>query len=88
MKTDVRQFLIDAIAAMDYDTTGVNADTALGSAGIDMESLAIAELATQVEDEYKVKFTEEDTEVVAGMTVGELVDMIVQRAGLAKASGL
>jgi acyl carrier protein len=86
MRTDVRQFVIDSIEAMNYDVSGVDGDTGLGSAGIDMESLAIAELAAQVEDEYGFKFDLEDAEQISGMTIGEIADVIAERAGLAKAS--
>ncbi len=75
----VSQFLIDAIAAMNYPIDDVNADTPLGSAGVDLESLAVAELAVRVEDEYGVKFGDEESETVAGMTVGELAQAIVSR---------
>lgn len=84
MKDAVRQFVIDAIAAMNYPIDDVDADTPLGSAGVDLESLAVAELAVRVEDEYGVKFADEEAEEMAGMTVGEFADAIVTRAEAAK----
>lgn len=80
MKADVRQFVIDAIAAMNYPVDDVDADTPLGSAGIDLESLAVAELAVRVEDEYGVKFADEEAEEMAGMTVGQFADAILARS--------
>jgi acyl carrier protein len=80
MRTDVRQFVIEAIAAMNYPVDDVNADTPLGSAGIDLESLAVAELAVRVEDEFGVKFADEEAEEMAGMTVGEFADAILARS--------
>jgi acyl carrier protein len=80
MRTDVRQFVIEAIAAMNYPVDDVNADTPLGSAGIDLESLAVAELAVRVEDEFGVKFADEEAEEMAGMTVGEFANAILARS--------
>ena len=83
MRSDIRQFVIDAIAEMNYPVDDVDADTPLGSAGIDLESLAVAELAVRVEDEYGVKFADEEAEAMAGMTVGEFADTIRARSALA-----
>ena len=80
MRADVRQFVIDAIAAMNYPVDDVDVDTPLGSAGIDLESLAVAELAVRVEDEYGVKFADEEAEEMAGMTVGEFAEAISARS--------
>ncbi len=75
----VSQFVIDAIAAMNYPVDDVNTDTPLGSAGVDLESLAVAELAVRVEDEYGVKFGDEEAESVSAMTIGELAHAITSR---------
>lgn len=82
MRTDVREFVIEAIAAMNYPVDGVDADTPLGSAGIDLESLAVAELAVRVEDEFGVKFADDEAEEMAGMTVGQFADAIRARVGV------
>jgi acyl carrier protein len=83
MRTDVRQFIIDAIADMNYPVDDVHGDTALGSAGVDLESLAVAELSVRVEDEYGVRFGEDEAEQMAGMTIDEFAAAITARAGLA-----
>lgn len=83
MRTDVRQFVIDAIAEMNYPMDGVDADTPLGSAGVDLESLAVAELAVRVEDEYGVTFADEEAEQMAAMTIGEFADAVIARSSLA-----
>ncbi|GAA1408951.1 acyl carrier protein [Catellatospora coxensis] len=85
MSTDVRQFIIDAIADMNYPIDDVDADTPLGSAGVDLESLAVAELAVRVEDTYGVKFSDEEAEAMAAMTVGEFAAAIRERGNLASA---
>ncbi|GAB4053685.1 MULTISPECIES: acyl carrier protein [Catellatospora] len=85
MSTDVRQFIIDAIADMNYPIDDVDADTPLGSAGVDLESLAVAELAVRVEDTYGVKFSDEEAEQMAAWTVGEFAEAIRERGNLASA---
>jgi acyl carrier protein len=87
MSTDVRQFIIDAIADMNYPVDDVDVDTPLGSAGIDLESLAVAELAVRVEDTYGVRFGDEEAEQMAGMTVGEFADAIMSRSAQPSAVG-
>jgi acyl carrier protein len=82
MSADVRQFIIDAIRDMNYPVDGVDADTPLGPAGVDLESLAIAELAVRVEDEYGVKFGDDEAEQVSVMTIGELAEAISARQAM------
>ncbi|MDI1463939.1 acyl carrier protein [Catellatospora sp. KI3] len=85
MSAEVRKFIIDAIAEMNYPVDDVTADTPLGSAGVDLESLAVAELSVRVEDTYGVKFSDEEAEQMAAMTVGEFADAIIERGNLASA---
>jgi acyl carrier protein len=84
MNQEVRQFLIDSLADMNYDVSEVTDESSLGPAGLDLESLAIAELAVRVEDRYGVTFSEDDSEEMAGMALGEFVSAVVDRLDLAK----
>ncbi|HLX48748.1 MAG TPA: acyl carrier protein [Streptosporangiaceae bacterium] len=79
---EVRQFVVDALAAMNYDVSEVTGDTDLGPAGLDLESLAVAELAVQVEDKFGVKFTDDDTEQLALMTLDEFSAEVARRIGV------
>jgi acyl carrier protein len=79
MSTDIRQFVIDSLREMNYDVSGIEDDTTLGPAGADLESLALAELAVRVEDRFGVKFSEEEAEELAGMTVGEFCATVASR---------
>ncbi|GAA4658172.1 acyl carrier protein [Streptomyces buecherae] len=83
MSAEVEKFVIEALDNMNYDVTGVTAETPLGPSGLDLESLSVAEIAIQVEDTYGVKFDEDEMESVALLTVGGLVKEIVQRASAA-----
>lgn len=73
MRDQIRQFVIDSLGEMNYDVEGVDDETPLGPAGVDLESLALAELAVRMEERYGVTFDESDLEKVASMTIGELV---------------
>ncbi|MEU9201082.1 acyl carrier protein [Streptomyces sp. NPDC048332] len=83
MSTEVEKFIIEALANMNYDVSDVTGDTPLGPAGLDLESLSVAEVAIQVEDTYGVKFEEDEMETVALLTVAGLVKEIVDRVAAA-----
>lgn len=86
MKENVREFLLQSLKEMNYSTDGIDDDTVLGPAGADLQSLALAELAVRVEDEYGVRFDDEEAEMLAGMTVGEFSDLVATRAQASSAS--
>ncbi len=85
MDDEIRQFVIEALRAMNYDVSEVTGDTDLGPAGLDLESLAVAELAVQVEDKFGVKFTDEDTEQLALMTLDEFAAEVTSRISVTAA---
>jgi acyl carrier protein len=76
---DIRAFTIQSLKEMNYDVSDVSDDSVLGPAGLDLESLAVAELAVRIEDEYKVTFTEEEQESVGTWTLGEFVATVTTR---------
>ena len=81
--TSIKQFILASLREMNYDVTDIDDDSQLGPAGADVSSLALAELAVRVEDEYGVKFSEDEAEELAGKTVGEFCLIV---AGLIAAS--
>ncbi len=87
MTDEIHEFLFDSLTEMNYSTEGLDNDTALGPAGADLESLALAELAVRVEDRFGVKFDDDEAEKLAGMTVGEFCDAVSARIQPASASG-
>jgi acyl carrier protein len=76
---DVRAFTIEALRKMNYDVTDVTDDTELGPAGLDLESLALADLAVQLEDHFHVKFGDDDMESLALMTLAEFTAALTAR---------
>ncbi len=85
MADSIQQFILDSLQEMNYDVDGIDADTQLGPRGADLRSLSLAELALRVEDEYGVKFGEDEAEELAGKTVGEFCAIVAERMGTAKA---
>jgi acyl carrier protein len=80
MSDEVVAFTIDALQQMNYDVEGADAGTVFGAAGVDLDSMAVAELALRVEDSYGIKFGEEDLESLAIMTIGEFGGEVARRA--------
>ena len=83
MKDEVRAFVIAQLQDMNYDTEGVDDDTTLGPAGVDLESLALADLSVRVEDRFGVRFSDDESEQLALMTVGEFTAEVAARAAQA-----
>ncbi|MFF3865998.1 phosphopantetheine-binding protein [Micromonospora sp. NPDC020750] len=79
MRDDVRVFVIEQLTDMNYDVDDIDDDTTLGPSGVDLESLALADLSVRVEDRYGLKFADDESEKLALMTVGEFTTMIADR---------
>jgi len=82
----IRQFIFTSLREMNYDTDGIDNDSQLGPRGADLASLALAELALRVEDEFGVKFSEEEAEELAGKTVSEFCVIVAKRLPAAGAT--
>ncbi|MGW5053896.1 phosphopantetheine-binding protein [Actinokineospora sp. NPDC004072] len=79
MNERLREFVVNALAEMNYDVSEVTGETELGPAGLDLESLALADLAVQIEDEYQIKFGDDDMETLAMMTLDEFTAALAAR---------
>lgn len=86
MRDEVRGFVIEQLTDMNYDVDEVNDETTLGPTGLDLESLALADLAVRVEDRYGLKFADDESEKLALMTVGEFTAMVAERVTVANGS--
>ncbi|MFD5144272.1 acyl carrier protein [Streptomyces sp. NPDC058401] len=80
MSTPVRAFVVNTLETMNLDTAGVTDETPIGDDGLELESLTTAELVMQVEEEYGVKFSDEDVEALQTLTIGEFVAQVEQRS--------
>jgi acyl carrier protein len=84
---EIRAFVLETLQEMNYDIEGVDDDSTLGPAGVDLESLALAELAVRVEDKFGVRFAEEESEELALMTVGEFTRTVSERVNNVAGAG-
>ena len=80
MQVRIREFVVNAVRDMNYDVSEVTGDTDLGPAGLDLDSLALADLAVQVEDEFGVAFETDDMETTALMTLDQFVAEVARQA--------
>ena len=78
MIDEIRQFILDSVLDMNYDIEDIDDDTVLGPAGADLQSIVLAELVVRVEDRFGVSF-EDQTDTLAGMTVGEFCRTVEPR---------
>ena len=79
MQEEVRAFVLSSLKDMNYDIEGVDDATTLGPAGLDLESLALADLLMRVEDRYHIRFAEDESEELALMNVGEFTTAVAAR---------
>jgi acyl carrier protein len=79
MQEEVRAFVLSSLKDMNYDVDGVDDATTLGPAGLDLESLALADLLMRVEDQYHIRFAEDESEELALMNVGEFTSAVATR---------
>jgi acyl carrier protein len=86
MTEEIRQFIIKALAQMKFDVSGVDGSTSLGPAGLDLESLVVADLAIQIEDTYGVRIDEDEMERVAMMTIDEVATEVAGRIAVPSGS--
>lgn len=86
MTAEIRQFLFKSLTEMRYDIDEIDDDTVLGPAGADLESLALAELAMRLEDEYGVRFDEDEAETFAAMTITQFCAAVAHRVRAASAT--
>jgi acyl carrier protein len=68
-----------ALGEMGYDTSGLTGTVVLGPEGLDLESLAVAELAVRIEDAFGVKFSDGDITGLASATLDEFAAAVAAR---------
>lgn len=76
MTEEVLRAVLEALRQMNYDTSEVTSDTVLGPDGLDLESIAVAELAVRLQDQFGVQFDDEDIEQFIGITLGRFAELV------------
>ncbi|MEU2614754.1 acyl carrier protein [Micromonospora sp. NPDC007271] len=79
MIDEIRQSIVEALGQMNYDVDDVSGDTVLGPAGLDLESLAVAELAVRIEDTFGTRFSDSELEKFGSMTLNEFAAEVAAR---------
>lgn len=79
MDEDIRQFVINALNEMNYDVSDITGDTDLGPTGLDVASLSLAELALYIEDEFRVKFGDDEVDELSRMSLDEFAALVAGR---------
>ncbi|HET6211190.1 MAG TPA: hypothetical protein VFD94_12440 [Jatrophihabitans sp.] len=79
MSEEIRSFVVSSLQDMNYDVEGIEDATTLGPSGLDLESLALADLLMRVEDHYQIRFAEDESEELALMDVGEFTAAVAKR---------
>ncbi|HEX8306742.1 MAG TPA: hypothetical protein VF612_17835 [Jatrophihabitans sp.] len=86
MPDDVRAFLVSSLREMNYAVDTLDDATTLGPAGLNLETLALADLLMRVEERYDIRFAEDESAEFALMSFGELTDAVVERVAPATGS--
>jgi acyl carrier protein len=76
---EIKQFAFEALAEMNYDTADFDGDTQLGPAGVDLESLALAELGVRVEERFGIRFSDDELDELAALTIDEFCAAVQTR---------
>lgn len=83
MRDKLRHFIIETLQSMNYDVSDIDDGTEMGPAGLDLESLALAELAVRLEDQFGLKFSDDDMESLGLMSLGEFTVAMSERLAAA-----
>ena len=76
---EIKQFAFEALAEMNYDTADFDGETQLGPAGVDLESLALAELGVRVEERFGIRFSDDELDELATLTIDEFCAAVQAR---------
>ncbi|MFF3557808.1 acyl carrier protein [Streptomyces tsukubensis] len=79
MPSDLRKVIVDALRDMHFEVSSVTDETPLGDGGLELESLSVAELVMQL-DNQGVTFSDEEMETLPSLTFGEFVAEAARRS--------
>lgn len=71
MSSDLREVMRKALASMHFQVDTLTDETPLGDGGLELESLSLAELVMQLDEEYGIEFSDDEMESLTTMTFGE-----------------
>ncbi|OLE24347.1 MAG: phosphopantetheine-binding-protein [Catenulispora sp. 13_1_20CM_3_70_7] len=83
---EIKTFAFEALKEMNYDTSGFDGETLLGPAGADLESLALAELGVRLEERFGIRFSDDELDEIAALTIDEFCAAVTERLTAAATS--
>ena len=77
---EVLAFSIKSLEEMNFNVEGVGPQTVIGPVGVDLDSLAFAELIARLEERFGASFPDDEVEQLAIITLGEIASTVAERA--------
>ncbi|CAL9608085.1 hypothetical protein SUDANB121_05591 [Nocardiopsis dassonvillei] len=79
MTEEMRALVVKTLEEMSFPTDDLGDGTVLGPEGLGLDSLAFAEVIVQVEEEYDVRFPQEEAPAASGdITLAAFVATLVE----------
>lgn len=79
MTETIRVAVLTMLQEMDYEVPDETGSMVLGRDGLDLDSLGVAELAVRIEDQYGVRFGDDEAAAMAALTIDEFVAVVADR---------
>jgi acyl carrier protein len=76
---EILEFSLKSLEEMNFNVEGMGPETVFGPTGVDVDSLAFAELVARLEDRFDVSFPDDEVEQLTIITIGEFADAVAQR---------
>lgn len=76
---EILAFSLKSLEEMNFNVDGMGPETVFGPTGVDVDSLAFAELVARLEDRFDVSFPDDEVEQLTIITIGEFADAVAQR---------
>jgi acyl carrier protein len=76
---EILAFSFKSLEEMNFNVEGMGPETVFGPTGVDVDSLAFAELVARLEDRFDVSFPDDEAEQLTIITIGEFADVVAQR---------
>lgn len=85
MTEEMRALVVKTLEGMAFPVDDLQDDTVLGPENLGLDSLAFAEIIMQVEEEYDVRFPQEDAPIASvDITLADFVSTLAETVATAK----
>ncbi|GAA4681473.1 acyl carrier protein [Phytohabitans rumicis] len=87
MVEEIERSVIEILREMHYEVGEGASEMSLGPDGLELDSLAVAELAVRMEDSHGVKLPDDELEKFAALTLHELAVEVHRMTQLVSTAG-